>query len=469
MTDHSQFPHYEKMSQSPAVTMIQDDSTQFPHYKEMSRCPDAVRMTQNDFSQFPLYKKKMSQLQPADDSGKPYVNKVMIVSQPLDEKKAQEITKYLYSSSDVINIGTHPNENETGSNEVLKINRNLNENLSNPNSGSNVIVDTACPISMSGMKWFKKMFLSMPKAIRSQIMVTSSKEKFQFGGGERRDSLGQVIIPGFVLDEDHQAHRVAIRVELVNADIDMLLGLNSLDLAEATMTLGSSPYLTLPNILTPGTRIPLRKYGGHNVFTLFPPTSEDDKEAAQMLIDSEEWTPETAKVAISYIVKCKDPNYEAVLSSKVLLSKSFRKKEKLKDINNLTRENIIKLHHYFGHCTAERLEKLMKRAGKWRPEHAAILLEIKNCQICAVESKRNSLPKTAIPRASNFNQLVTMDIKYNTKFSNKMTPYTLYMIDAFTRFKVGVFIPNKAASTVLEAFLTNWVRTFGRPSGLHFD
>ena len=43
------------------------------------------------------------------------------------------------------------------------------------------------------------------------------------------------------------------------------------------------------------------------------------------------------------------------------------------------------------------------------------------------------------------------------------------MIDAFTRFKVGVFIPNKAASTVLEAFLTNWVRTFGRPSGLHFD
>ena len=142
-------------------------------------------MTQNDLNQFPLYEKKMSQIQPADDSGKSYVNKVMIVSQPIDEKKAQEITKYLYSSSDVFNIGTNSNENVTGSNEVLKINRNLNENLSNPNSGSTVIVDTACPISMSGMKWFKKMFLSMPKAIRSQIMVSSSKEKFQFGGGER--------------------------------------------------------------------------------------------------------------------------------------------------------------------------------------------------------------------------------------------------------------------------------------------
>ena len=250
----------------------------------------------------------------------------MIVSGPQEEKKAQEITKYLYSSSDALYSETNPNENDDDSNEVLKINLHLNKDLSNPNSGSNVIVDTACPISMSGMKWFKKMFLSMPKAIRSQIMVSASKEKFQFGGGERRDSLGQVIIPGFVLDKDHPAHRVAIRVELVDADIDMLLGLNSLDIAEATMTLGSSSYLTLPNILTLGTRIPLRKYSGHNVFTLFPPMSEDDKEAAQMLIDSEEWTPETAKVAISYIVKRKDPNYEAVLSSKVLLSKSFSSK-----------------------------------------------------------------------------------------------------------------------------------------------
>ena len=86
-----------------------------------------------------------------------------------------------------------------------------------------------------------------------------------------------------------------------------------------------------------------------------------------------------------------------------------------------------------------------------------MLAEIRNCQVCAVESRRNSLPKTAIPRASNFNQLVTMDIKYNTKFSNKATSYILYIIDAFTWYKAAVFIPNKAAPTVVEAFLTNWI------------
>ena len=112
---------------------------------------------------------------PSHWTGTGNVNQVMIVSGPQEEKKAQEITKYLYSSSDVLYSETNPNENDDDSNEVLKINLHLNKDLSNPNSGSNVIVDTACPISMSGMKWFKKMFLSMPKAIRSQIMVTASK------------------------------------------------------------------------------------------------------------------------------------------------------------------------------------------------------------------------------------------------------------------------------------------------------
>ena len=86
-----------------------------------------------------------------------------------------------------------------------------------------------------------------------------------------------------------------------------------------------------------------------------------------------------------------------------------------------------------------------------------------------MESKRKSLPKTAIPRASNFNQLVTMDIKYNTKYEAKSKPYILYVIDAFTRYKVAAFIPDKSATTVVEAFLINWIRIFGRPKGVHFD
>ena len=101
--------------------------------------------------------------------------------------------------------------------------------------------------------------------------------------------------------------------------------------------------------------------------------------------------------------------------------KSFQKKQKIKtqDASMMTKQDFIKLHHYFGHCTVDRLEKLVKRANKWDPVYAQCLEEIKKCQVCAVEAKRKPLPKTAIPRASNFNQLVTMDLKFNTKFNNK--------------------------------------------------
>ena len=89
--------------------------------------------------------------------------------------------------------------------------------------------------------------------------------------------------------------------------------------------------------------------------------------------------------------------------------------------------------------------------------------------MCAVEARRKTLPKVAIPRASNFNQMVTMDIKYNTRFAERSQPYILYMVDAFTRYKSAVFIPDKSATTVVEAFLVNWIRIFGRPCTVHFD
>ena len=123
----------------------------------------------------------------------------------------------------------------------------------------------------------------------------------------------------------------------------------------------------------------------------------------------------------------------------------------------------------FGHCTAGRLEKLIQKAGKWRPEHAQHLEEVRRCQTCAVEAKRKSLPKTAIPRASNFNQLVTLDLKYNTRFGTKASPYILYIIDAFTRYKTAVFLTDKSSTSVIEALLVNWIRIFGRPTTVHFD
>ena len=399
------------------------------------------------------------------------INNVLLVSSVEEEsqkRKVQDLTDFLYSDQ---KHGQFVNKNpsSTPTNEVLNIHHKLDE-LKQSEQGAKVIVDTACPKTMTGLQWFKKLFQIMPKAIRSQLVVEKSAEKFQFGGGERRDSLGLVTLPCYVLDDEHQAHMILVKVEIVDADICMLLGGSSLEIAQATLDLGPNMTLTLPTILGPGTRIPLKKAAGHYVFYLFPPTTEDDKDAAISMLENKSWTEEKANTAIAYIIKSKEPDYEAVLHDRVLISKKCRKKNKSNSNESLSLNDVIKLHHYFGHCTPDRLEKLIKRAGKWNQEVANHMEDIRKCQICAVESKRKSLPKTAIPRASNFNQLVTLDLKYNTKYSNKSDePYILYIIDAFTRYKVAVFIPDKKSTTVIEAFLINWIRIFGRCSTLHFD
>ena len=115
-------------------------------------------------------------------------------------------------------------------------------------TGALVIVDTGAPSTMCGLNWLKNLFKSMPKAIMSQLVVEDSGSKFEFGGGEKRESLGIVTLPVYVMDDDYQAHMIFIKVEIVEADICMLLGGASLDTAEATMTLGAEPILTLPSV-----------------------------------------------------------------------------------------------------------------------------------------------------------------------------------------------------------------------------
>ena len=153
--------------------------------------------------------------------------------------------------------------------------------------------------------------------------------------------------------------------------------------------------MTLTTTLGPGTKIPLQRQGGHYVFTMFPPTEVDDKDAASMMLETKQWNEETANTAITYIINTPEPNYEAILHDQVLISKSFQKKHKIRksNKNDLTKSDLIKLHHYFGHCTVDRLEKLVRRAGRWKPELNEYFEEIKNCQVCAVEAKRKPLPK----------------------------------------------------------------------------
>ena len=81
--------------------------------------------------------------------------------------------------------------------------------------GARAIIDSGSPITIAGLNWFRSYFNSMPKAIRSRLEVEGSKVTFQFGGGERRKSLGIITVPFYILDDESQAHMVMIIIELV--------------------------------------------------------------------------------------------------------------------------------------------------------------------------------------------------------------------------------------------------------------
>merc|ERR1712115_501472 len=67
-------------------------------------------------------------------------------------------------------------------------------------------------------------------------------------------------------------------------------------------------------------------------------------------------------------------------------------------------------------------------------------------------------PRIALPIASSFNEIVTLDLK---QFGDK---YVLWCICAFTRFIQGRLLKNKKAETIINAIEECWNLTLGIPT-----
>ena len=82
----------------------------------------------------------------------------------------------------------------------------------------------------------------------------------------------------------------------------------------------------------------------------------------------------------------------------------------------------------------------------------------------SVRNLRKSLakPKAAWPKLTDFNQVVTLDLK-EIKEGNKKA-YILWMICGFTRFIRGAVIKTKDGVTTFESLMNNWNWVYGFPS-----
>ena len=97
-------------------------------------------------------------------------------------------------------------------------------------AGVRGVLDTGCSKSVVGIKWLEKYNETLPKEVARSLKVEDSQRVYQFGGGETRCSQGCVSLPTMIGDK-----KVSIKVEIVEAEIPLLIGSNSMLCAKALL------------------------------------------------------------------------------------------------------------------------------------------------------------------------------------------------------------------------------------------
>ena len=133
--------------------------------------------------------------------------------------------------------------------------------------------------------------------------------------------------------------------------------------------------------------------------------------------------------------------------------------------NSPTKNEIIKLHRQFGHCSEQKLSKLIESAAIWedRDETKKLITEVsEECVICKWYKKRKLRPIVSIPLASEFNHTVAMDL-----ITYEQGTWILFHL--FSRYSTACVRRSKKQIVVIDAVLKTWISYFGRPKSFLAD
>ena len=332
-----------------------------------------------------------------------------------------------------------------------------------------MVVDTASPQTIIGKDNFARLRANYPAAISRSFEYQDSNKRFEFGGGEQTRSLVKVKLPIYVQDIRDSASLIHVWVEVVDQEgVPFLLGGASLDKVKATLRLGEEPTITL-NWKKQTDTIPLyRSQSGHYHILILPMSQDDDNIVTKDIIQAMEFSRKDAAAVVHFTVS-NDSRHKMVdflgQPSSVKAVYFSNNKNKLMP---LSKKEVFKLHHYWGHLHPAKLEKIIKTSGAFDQNTIQHIRDLENCEACKLESRRPPKPKSSAPKSISFNHLICIDLKENIRYKNAPR-YILYIIDAFTKFKAARFIDDKRGETVAEALLLEWVKFFGPPKYIQSD
>ena len=288
-------------------------------------------------------------------------------------------------------------------------------------AGCRGVLDSGCSRSVAGLSWVNQFTKAISPKFSDFIELAPSKKIYQFGGGEKRKSKGTISLPTMIGDI-----KVFITMDVVDAPIPLLIGTNSMEKGEAVLDIKSKEATFFNEV------VPMYKVGS-GLYCI-------DLISENMLTFIDDQSERNEKV------------------HNALLSKD--------DVNET---DLKKLHHYYGHTSAEKLLTFLKNAGKDTTDLRNQLTEIESsCQSCKRSKRRKPRPKTAIPRVDGPNQIVTIDLKeWSRKGGRKQ--YICYIIDMHSRLTTGGFISDKEPDSIVNCILKHWISVFGVMKGIHSD
>ena len=140
-------------------------------------------------------------------------------------------------------------------------------------------------------------------------------------------------------------------------------------------------------------------------------------------------------------------------------------KRKNKKVSSSLYKKVRRVHRLTNHKQEGSLLHIYKESGKDLPLiRQTIKQVISNCDTCQRTKKSLGTPKFSFPKATNFNEILSIDLK---EIEGK---YILWIICSFTRFARGVVLKSKVAKEVVNGLYHGWWLLYGCPSrGLWSD
>ena len=275
------------------------------------------------------------------------------------------------------------------------------------------VIDSGCSKTVAGRQWVDCYREQVNTDGDNNMKIDKSNNVFRFGKGAPVVSQGRIKLPAKI-----GSQTVTIEADIVDVDIPLLLSKESLKMAGTVLDFNHDSALMFGEQQTL-----IATKSGHYAIPLTPAVDSMQTDEQITLLN---------KV-------CKDEN---ALD---------------------TRKAAEKLHRQFGHCSAERLTRLIQTSKLWNAENEKLLSgEVtrvsKECNICKQYKKAPPTPIVSLPLARQFNDVVAMDL-----IVMKHGVYILHIIDLFTRYSVACVRTSKRPNQIIDAIMKTWVSYFGTP------